>query len=155
MNNLPLGTTGFCLRMCWVWLTLILHFSLYSLDRIVWWESLKRCFDKRVNPIIKKFTRGKHKPWNMEELFNLRHCSLNSAIDWPFGIVNTFNSQNMLWIGYSFLMPRKIVVCCFFIHSFIRRRERREGLFKSSEGGEDKKWLNFLIWKGKTGKIHI
>jgi hypothetical protein len=65
---------------------------------------------------FKEFANGKDKQRNKEELFNLRHSSLRSAIEQIFGVTKKRFPilKTMRCLGYSFGMQRKIVMCCFF-----------------------------------------
>jgi hypothetical protein len=71
---------------------------------------------------LKEFARAQEKPQTKEELFNLRHSSLRSAVERTFGIVKKrfpiLKAMNCR--GYSFPVQAKLVVACFGIHNFIR-----------------------------------
>jgi hypothetical protein len=93
---------------------------------------------------LKEFARGKDKPRNKEELFNLRHSSLRSAIERTFGIVKKRFPilKTMHTHAYSFPMQAKIVQCAFLIHNFIRVNQGYEDEYDVAAEEEIEERLN-------------
>jgi hypothetical protein len=70
---------------------------------------------------LKDFARGKDNPQNKEELLNIQHSCLCSAIEPTFRVVKKrfTNMKTMHTHGYSFPMQANIVQCIFLVHNFI------------------------------------
>jgi len=92
---------------------------------------------------LKEFAKGKDKPRNKEELFNLRHSSLRSAIERTFGIVKKRFPilKNMDCTGYNIRIQSRIVLCCFMVHNFIRVNQGYEDEYDVVEEEVDD-WLD-------------
>lgn len=68
---------------------------------------------------LKEWERGKRKPQNAKELYNLRHSSLRNIVERAFGIVKKRFPLLTAMHSYSFPMQIDLVMCCFMIHNFI------------------------------------
>jgi len=69
---------------------------------------------------LKEWEKGRRKPQNAKELFNLRHSSLRNIVERAFGIVKKRFPLLTFMHSYSFLTQIDLVMCCFMVHNFIR-----------------------------------
>jgi hypothetical protein len=69
---------------------------------------------------LKEWESGERRPQSPQELFNLRHSSLRNVIERSFGVVKKrFPILNNM-PAYPFPVQVELVMCCFYLHNFIR-----------------------------------
>ena len=72
---------------------------------------------------LKEWAKGRNKPQNIEELFNLRHSSLRNVIERSYGVLkNRFQIlKNMR--SYPYDIQVELVISAFILHNFIRKNQ--------------------------------
>lgn len=72
---------------------------------------------------LKEWERGRRRPQNAKELYNLRHSSLRNIVERPFGVIKMRFPLLSSMHPYSFPTQIDLVMSCFMIHNFIRMNQ--------------------------------
>jgi hypothetical protein len=78
---------------------------------------------------LKEWQKGKRRPLNEKELFNLRHATLRNVIERAFGVVKSRFSMLKRIPSYDMKVQGDIILVCFILHNFIKVHQTKEDEF--------------------------